>query len=115
MLLSIIEKIENLVVLPNVWTEVDNLLNKFSGERKLLYLDTIKDAIKVIPEKYLPTLDTITEYAFIELGITDTLLLICSAQYRFLITSDSRLSDYAIANNVAVHDMKAYRNNRLRF
>jgi len=35
-LLAIIGDLKNLVVLPNVWTEVDNLLNNFSGNYKYI-------------------------------------------------------------------------------
>ena len=38
-LLFVIESFDNLVVLPNVWTEVDNLLNDFAGDHKYLYIE----------------------------------------------------------------------------
>ncbi len=113
MLLSVIGKLENLVVLPNVWTEVDNLLNKFDGGYKVLYLEQLKEAVNIISEIYIPTIKATSADVFIELGVTDTLLLLHAKDCQFLITSDSSLSDYARANNVAVHDMKAYRNSRL--
>lgn len=35
-LLSIIGDLKTLVIIPNVWTELDNLLNSFQGERKFI-------------------------------------------------------------------------------
>ena len=49
-----------------------------------------------------------------DLGITDTLLLQVAKQCQLLITNDSRLSDYAIANGVLVYDMVKERNNRFK-
>jgi len=37
-LLLVIGNYDRLVVLPNVWTEIDNLLNRFSGSYKLKYI-----------------------------------------------------------------------------
>lgn len=37
-LFNFIQDLSNVVVLPNVWTEVDNLLNKFTGLFKYEYV-----------------------------------------------------------------------------
>ncbi len=37
-LLLAVKDFKKLVVLPNVWTEVDNLLNSFSGDYKYQYV-----------------------------------------------------------------------------
>ncbi|ARV14929.1 hypothetical protein [Polaribacter sp. SA4-12] len=48
-LIGVIENLENLVILQNVWTEVDNLLNNFTGTYKSQYVNKITEAIKRVP------------------------------------------------------------------
>ncbi len=112
-LLTVIESVDKLVVLPNVWTEVDNLLNDFSGNHKYEYILRVTETIKSSSEIYISSLDAIESDCFFELGITDSLLLEYSKECKFLITADSRLSDYANAYGVLVYDMVKNRNNRL--
>ncbi|RTQ46482.1 hypothetical protein EJV47_21245 [Hymenobacter gummosus] len=112
-LLYIIQDISNLVVLPNVWTEVDNLLNSFDKQRKYTYLKTLRSAIEQTTEKYIPSVSATHNTAFIDLGITDSLLLEHAKECRLLITGDSALSDYASAYGIAVYDMVRARNERL--
>ena len=54
-LVFVIEKFENLLVLPNVWTEVDNLLNNFTGNRRYLYIEKLTETLKLVSERYIPT------------------------------------------------------------
>lgn len=112
-LLSVIVKIENLIVLPNVWTEVDNLLNGFNGEQKYQYITKITETIKSTSEKYLNSLIGIENDCFFDLGLTDSLLLNLAKECELLITTDSTLSDYAIANGIKVFDVVKNRNSRL--
>jgi len=112
-LLNIIGDFKNLIILPNVWTEVDNLLNNFKGERKFYYHNVITEIIKLSTEKHIYTIDAINTVPFFNLGVTDCLLLILAKQNSLLITSDSSLSDYAIANGIKVYDVVQRRNMRL--
>ena len=113
-LLGLIENFENLIFLPNIWTEVDNLLNNFSGERKYLYVKKITELIKTSTEQYLQSELATQENYFISLGITDSLIIKLGKECKILITSDSQLSDYAIANGIEVYDMKKVKNNGFR-
>lgn len=54
-LLAVIKDFKNLIVLPNVWTEVDNLLNNFSRDYKWIYIQQVITIIKESTEKYLLT------------------------------------------------------------
>ncbi len=112
-LFSIIQDLESLIVLPNVWTEVDNLLNNFQGDLKTKYIFQISELIKSSTEKYLETIKVTEDYTFYDLGITDTLLLILAEKCEFLITSDSELSDYAISRGIKVYDMVLQKNKRI--
>lgn len=113
-LLSVIVKIENLIVLPNVWTEVDNLLNSFNGEQKHLYITKITETIKSTSEQFISSIIGVNSNSFLDLGLTDSLLLNLAKECELLITTDSSLSDYAIANGINVFDIVKNRNSRLK-
>jgi len=112
-LLSVIESFDKLIVLPNVWTEVDNLLNDFSGDHKFTYIEQITQTIKATSEKYIASVKATESDCFSELGITDSLLLEFSKKCKMLVTADSRLSDYATAYGVLVYDLVKSRNERI--
>lgn len=112
-LLIAIGNIDQLVVLPNIWTEVDNLLNNFKGEQKYQYIETLKETIKSTSEIYFASTIATDSQCFFDLGLTDTLILECAKECKLLITSDSRLSDYAIAYGVPVYDMVKIRNEKI--
>ena len=112
-LVAIIKDYKNLVVLPNIWTEVDNLLNNFGGDLKYKYILAITETIKSSSEKYINSLVGIDSVSFFDLGLTDSLLLSLAPECDFLITSDSSLSDYAVAINIKVYDIVKNRNIRL--
>ena len=112
-LASLIGNIESLIVLPNVWTEVDNLLNNFTRGHKEKYIKEIINTIKLTTEKFLDSKTGSESFGFYDLGLTDSLLLEYSKECELLITSDSRLSDYAIANGITVYDIVKNRNERI--
>lgn len=113
-LLGAIKNIESVVVLPNIWTEVDNLLNKFTGERKNLYVKKLISTIKATSEEYLESRIIENRYEFYDLGLADTLILEHAKNCEMLITSDSALSDYARAYGIKVYDMKELKNASLK-
>lgn len=113
-LLEVIKDVKSLVVLPNIWTEVDNLLNKFNGQYKTQYVQKIIQTIKDTSEKYIESQSVENNYAFYDLGLTDTLILEYAKKCKMLITSDSQLSDYARANGTVVFDLKELKNESIR-
>jgi hypothetical protein len=113
-LLDVIGSIDKVVVLPNIWTEVDNLLNHISGSYKFQYIEKITSTIRATSEEYLKSSTVNENPNFINLGLTDTLILDFAKRCDFLITDDSRLSDFACANGILVYDMKSIRNERLK-
>ena len=113
-LIDVISDIEKLVVLPNIWTEVDNLLNNFKCNYKYTYILRLADVLKKSSEHYIESKSVLEDYTFFDLGLTDSLLLQLAVECDFLITSDSRLSDYAIAKGVIVYDIVKERNKRLK-
>ncbi|MDQ1088488.1 MULTISPECIES: PIN domain-containing protein [unclassified Siphonobacter] len=113
LLLQVIGDLNQLVVLPNIWTEVDNLLNNFGGTYKYPYLERITEIISVTSEKYLDSVSGTKTHSFYELGLTDSLILEYAKECKFLITSDSKLSDYATASGIKVYDMVKQKNTRI--
>lgn len=107
-----IQDINKLVVLPNVWTEVDNLLNRTRGNRKYVYLQLLIKLIKESTEEYLKSSQIENDNLLDDLGLTDILLLRYATQCNLLITGDSTLSDHAKANGVKVYDIKRRANER---
>ena len=113
--MEIIQRSKKVIILPNVWTEVGNLLNNFTGRRKYQYYLAIKTIIQSTSEVYMPTSVSIEpiERQF-NFGITDSLLLKFSLREgALLITGDSKLSDYVKAFNIEVFDVVENRNRRL--
>lgn len=106
--------LDKLVVLPNVWTEVDNLLNNFGGEHKYLYIAKTIETMKSTSEKFIASISGVESHSFFDLGLTDSLLLQHAKECDLLVTSDSSLSDYANANGVLVYDIVKNRNERLQ-
>lgn len=114
-LCNVIGGLDSLVVLPNIWTEVDNLLNGYYNKgHKYLYINTIIQTIKNTSEKYLESNLIERDSVFYDLGLTDTLILEHAKNCKLLITSDSTLSDYAISRGIDVFDMKKTVNEKLK-
>jgi len=109
-LLIVIKDFSNLVVLPNIWTEVDNLLNRLSGNYKWPYIEKVKALVSQISEQYLESELGINSDHFITVGLTDSLILELGKKCDLLITADSSLSDIAIANGIKVYDIVRKRN-----
>jgi rRNA-processing protein FCF1 len=113
-MVSVIGRLDRLIVLPNVWTEVDNLLNNFGGDHKYQYILRTIETMKLSSEKFVESIKGAESHAFYDLGLTDSLLLEIAAECDLLITSDSSLSDYAVANGIQVYDIVKNRNERLQ-
>ena len=113
-LLLVIDSLENLIILPNIWTEVDNLLNSLSGSYKYPYIQNFKKLVELTTEEYLNTkLGSQSDY-FMQVGLTDVLIIDLAKHCDFIITADSTLSDLAIANGITVYDLVQIRNKDLR-
>ncbi len=113
-LLRVIEDFKKVKLLPNILTEADNLLNDLPKNLKEQYLSKIKDLMSMVKEEYIQSLEAPKDYAFRDLGLTDTLALKLAESCELLITSDSKLSDYAKSRNIKVFDLVQYKNEKLR-
>ncbi len=113
-LLNVIGNIDRLVVLPNIWTEVDNILNRLGGDLKFKYVQKIIETIKATSERYLSSIKGAENPYYYDLGLTDSLILECAKDCSLLVTSDSKLSDIARANGIYVYDMVMARNEKIK-
>lgn len=115
LLLKLIKSPDNLLILPNIWTEVDNLLNRsLTGNNKYLYINRIRTIMNDNVEKYIESIEATKNVNFYQLGITDTLILEEAKNCQLLITSDGDLSDRASAQGIKVFDLSKYKNEQIK-
>jgi len=115
-LAKVIQSPENICVVPNIWTELDNLLNQeIKFNYKYQYFTILKEVISKSSEKYLATRDIFGDFQeFVDLGVTDSAILTLAKDCKLLITADSKLADYAKSNGIKVLDLVAMKNEKLR-
>ncbi|TNE36104.1 hypothetical protein EP342_00820 [bacterium] len=106
MLLQKIGHPSNLIVISNVWTEVDNHLNETFSKKDLRYYKALKSLIKISTEQYVPTSDIIEVKSFPTLGVTDSLLLNLAIKTKELITYDHNFAAIAQFHGINVYNMK---------
>lgn len=113
-------EIDKLLLLPNILTEVDNLLcGTFYDKYQPKYLSILEIPTQKTKEKYIPSEQAVKAgWVFSKLGITDTLNLALHYRKRklldYLITGDSKLSDYLRGYNIPTRDIiKAELNKKL--
>ena len=109
----LIGDLDRIVTTPNVLTEVDNLLNNFQKGHRWTYFQVLKELISNSTEQFIQSKLCLNLDAFFELGLTDTGVLEICKNCDFLITGDSRLSDYASAYGIKVVDLVKIRNQRI--
>jgi TPP-dependent 2-oxoacid decarboxylase len=112
-LLSLIAPYQQIVISPNIATEVDNLLNRFTGENRYKYIQITHNIFKASTEVYIETLKTMSHLFYPDLGVTDTGVLMMAKNCDLLISGDSQLCDYAKSEGLKVFDFKEYVNKDL--
>lgn len=105
-LLNKIGSLSNLIVISNVWTEVDNHLNETFSKEDIRYYKALRSLIKISTEQYIQTSDIIEVKSFSKLGITDSLLLHFAIVTKELITYDHDFAAIAQFHGVNVYNMK---------
>jgi hypothetical protein len=112
-LLNILADYDRIIASPNIFTEVDNILNRITGEDKYKYLVLVKTIYKQTIEKYIRTETVAQNWFFDALGITDSSILMMAKECELLISGDSVLCDYAKSLNIKTFDFKEYLNSKL--
>jgi hypothetical protein len=112
-LLNILSNYDRIITSPNILTEVDNILNRITGEDKYKYLILVKTIYKQTIEKYIKTETISQNWYFDTLGITDSVILMMAKESELLISGDSSLCDHAKSLNIKTFDFKEYINSKL--
>ena len=112
-LLKLIGDLGKIRTSPNIWTEIDNLLNKLTLENKYKYVHIIKLIADKSHELYYENNKVIEFWEFAQIGLTDTVILKMSKNADLLISGDSSLCDIAKSQSIPVFDFKEYVNKRL--
>ena len=112
-LLNILSKYDRIITSPNILTEVDNILNRITGDDKYRYLAIVKDIYKQTIEKYLETERVSQNWFFDILGVTDSAIIIMAKECDLLVSGDSTLCDYAKSLDIKTFDFKEYINSKL--
>ena len=111
-LLNLLSNYDRIITSPNILTEVDNILNRITGEDKYKYLILVKTIYKQTIEKYIKTETISQNWYFDTLGITDSSILMMAKESELLISGDSSLCDHAKSLNIKTFDFKEYINSR---
>jgi len=109
-LVDILAKYDKVYTSPNIVTEIDNLLNKTSGEDRYKYFKIIQEIINKSTEKYLASSEVVKNWYFQNVGITDSIVLLLGADSDLLISGDSEVCDYARSMGINTFDFKQYVN-----
>lgn len=116
-LLVILGDLKKVTVLPNIWTEADNLL-KESLKKEWKYTQSLQELANDLIEVYEPTKEVVIKAALPSLGITDTAIIKhlvgSKSKNKKLITMDSELSNFAKANGITVIDLIQIKNEKIR-
>ena len=112
-LLDLLSNYDRIITSPNILTEVDNILNRITGEDKYKYLILVKTIYKQTIEKYIKTETISQNWYFDTLGITDSSILMMAKESELLISGDSSLCDHAKSLNIKTFDFKEYINSKL--
>jgi rRNA-processing protein FCF1 len=109
---SIICKHKIFFTVPNIITEIDNLLsNIFYGDKKIKYRIILKDILEKSIEKYFESKIIIEEFFFDQIGLTDSIILKMAENCNsLLISDDSKLCDYARSRDIKIVDFKKIAN-----
>lgn len=107
------DDLSKILVIPNIWTEVDNLLNNTLANYKYQYYLTIKQLFNNTTEQYFETKKLTKSLYLDQVGITDSIIIEIAKKCKCIVTGDSRLSDIAIANGIKVYDLVELRNRSL--
>lgn len=113
-LINRIGSYSNLIILRNIWTAVDNIMNRSVGEFKNNYIELSKKLSLEIKENYLNSSQGFESADIYSLGLTDSLLLEWIKDKRYtLISIDSTLCDVVKIYDLNVIDMVKEKNDDL--
>ena len=104
------EEKSEIITTPNILTEVDNILNRISGDDKYKYLCLIREIYLRSVEEYIESEDASNGDFFDQLGLADSTVLKVAIRADVLISADSELCRYAKALNIKFIDFVERKN-----
>jgi len=91
MLVTYIERFDERLILPNVATEVNNLIGKLTGEYLAMAHALLASEISMWTERYISSRDAVSQPEFARLGITDAAILLAASEDVQVATDDLKL------------------------
>lgn len=89
---EIIACFSKIIVLPNILTEISNLLGQFSEAQRQSILSALPSHFTVWEELYIPSFDASRWKYFPQFGLTDSAIALLAAKEYLVITDDGRFS-----------------------
>jgi hypothetical protein len=106
LLYELITAARSVSVTPNIWTEVSNLigLDRIKGPIRRDLLVALRQGIDTLPEIYVSSKEVASDYAFQDLGLSDTVILKVLAidSETTLLTIDAPLYQHARSRGLSV-------------
>lgn len=92
---AVVDRLDKIVVTPNIMTEVDNLSRSLRDKERLTM--AIRQIYQKISEIYKPSSDAIASPVFQHIGLTDTHIMTMASE-RFLVVTDDFPLYHRISN-----------------
>jgi len=102
MLLRLIDQFENVVVTPNVLTEVSNLSNGLNGARLRDFYSVFKESLSILSEEFVASAAVASQPGFKIYGLADIGINPIAKSKYLVLTDDLRFADFAGRNGVDV-------------
>lgn len=91
---EIIAASKQILVTPNIMTEVSNLANSLDAQTRIHFFESFWGTFKSLNEEHIPTQDAIQWQYFSKYGVTDSTIAVASRLKKCLVVTD----DYKLAN-----------------
>jgi rRNA-processing protein FCF1 len=99
-LISFLQRFDKIVTLPNILSEVSNLLGQLEGKLKQVCFQYFACRIDLLDEQYLPSNRIAKTSEFVRFGLTDTAILELARANYLVLTDDFELLGYLNAKGL---------------
>jgi rRNA-processing protein FCF1 len=100
-LIGFLQSFDKVVTLPNILSEVSNLLGQLEGKLKQACFECFAYGIDLLDEQYLLSNRIVKTSEFVRFGLTDTAIFELARANYLVLTDDFRLSQYLTAKGLA--------------
>lgn len=99
-----LDQFDEIAILPNVATEVNNLMGKLSGDYLTSAHDILAEGVRNWKERYVPSANAVNTPFYRYLGMTDAAIVVAAREGLEVITDDSLLHRELLQNGVLVEN-----------